>query len=242
MKDGYYKLKNFLTESECTLLLDVCQRHFEKWKKVNEKFYHEHAINSAYLTDPKWCNQQDREHLFKLFTNSKIIKHITDIFQNKDFAFLNSQLFFDPYSKLKSNYWHRDIQYTELSLSQQKKSIEQNPLNVIHVRIALKDEHGLELIPGSHNKWDSNEELNIRLEKEGHRNFEPISHAKKIPLNAGELLIFSANMIHRGLYGLDRMAIDLLYCERDPEILKYRLQESLPNQDELKKLSNSFIF
>ena len=49
-------------------------------------------------------------------------------------------------------------------------------------------------------------------------------------LRRGDLLGFSANMIHRGIYGDDRLALDILLCENDPDILKYANLEGPPHE------------
>jgi len=75
----------------------------------------------------------------------------------------------------------------------------------------MVEENGLEWVPGSHQRWDTEEELNVRLELCGHRHQECLDSGLEIPLGAGDLLVFSANLIHRGLYGKHRMALDILF-------------------------------
>ena len=62
-------------------------------------------------------------------------------------------------------------------------------------------------------------------------------------IDVGDLLVFSANMIHRGLYGLDRLSFDIIFCDSDPDLVKYVGHDCLPNDDELKKIEcpNAFI-
>lgn len=44
-----------------------------------------------------------------------------------------------------------------------------------------------------------------------------LNSVKQIALEVGDVLLFSANMIHRGLYAKNRLTLDLLYCERSPQ-------------------------
>jgi hypothetical protein len=113
---------------------------------------------------------------------------------------------------------------------------------VIHFRLPLHDELGIELIPGTHKNWDSAEELDVRLEQNGHKNNEALSQGKVIKLAAGDLLIFSANMIHRGLYGLERFAFDILFCQPDPSIIKFVSDDCLPTINELSNIEQSTAF
>lgn len=59
-------------------------------------------------------------------------------------------------------------------------------------------ETGIELIPGTHARWDTELERNVRLECQGHRQHEDLPGARLLSLQPGDVLIFSANMLHRG--------------------------------------------
>ena len=113
---------------------------------------------------------------------------------------------------------------------------------MIHFRLPLLDEPGIELIPGTHKRWDSTEELEVRLEQNGYKNDQALSQGKVIKLSAGDLLIFSANMIHRGLYGLDRLAFDILFCQPDPSVIQFVSNDSLPTAEDLISLENPDAF
>ena len=57
--------------------------------------------------------------------------------------------------------------------------------NVVHFRIALTDEPGIELIPGSHRRWDNDDELDVRPKRNGRKNYENLSAGKAVKLDAG---------------------------------------------------------
>ena len=112
-------------------------------------------------------------------------------------------------------------------------------INVIHFRIPVRDEPGLELVPGTHTAWDTNEEYGVRLEKNGHKCSEELSTGVKVPLEAGDLFVFSANMIHRGLYGGERLAFDILFCDQTPDLLAHANIDCLPLDERLAEIPNS---
>ncbi len=176
--------------------------------------------------------------MFK-FIGAKKIARLLETLPFLSPAFMNTQLFFDPLNPAKKNYWYRDPQY-HLNLMQQQSSLA-GP-EVIHFRIALRDEPGIELVPGSHRRWDSPEELNVRLEREGRHRHEPISTGHQIALNKGDLLIFSANMIHRGLYGQNRLSLDILFCELDADLINFVDDISLPSKRVLEQVENGCVF
>jgi hypothetical protein len=49
-------------------------------------------------------------------------------------------------------------------------------------------------------------------------------------------------MIHRGLYGMDRLAFDILFCQPDPSIIKFVSDDCLPNATALSHLDNPKAF
>jgi ectoine hydroxylase-related dioxygenase (phytanoyl-CoA dioxygenase family) len=236
-ENGYIFLRNFFENSELEEIHPVVLKFHEAWKNENLDFYSTRAVNSAYLTGIKYLNVNERLKLFNFISSSKILNILLPLLDEA--MFMNTQLFFNPSNKEQKNYWHRDPQY-HLSEEQQKEALKTTP--VLHFRVPFLDEPGIELIPGSHAAWDTDEELEIRLEKNGHKNFENLSTGKTIKLNAGDLFVFSANMIHRGLYGMDRLALDILFCKSDPELAKFIDKDCLPSQLELQKIKNPEIF
>ena len=235
---GYLLIRNFLTEQEVLELHRVLTEFHQLWQKKNAQFYQQQEVNSAYLTSDAFLNSEQRDLLFSFIGSAKVMTIVNELIPKQP-CFLNTQLFFDPVNKQQSNYWHRDPQY-HLSVEQQKAALTAG--DVIHLRLPLVDEPGLELIPGTHKRWDSAEELNIRLELDGHKNDQPLSQGKAITLFAGDLLVFSANMIHRGLYGMDRLAFDILFCSPEPSIIEFVNDDCLPAESTLTKLDDNRTF
>lgn len=223
--NGYCVVRQLFNAEELNNIKTIVEKFHQSWKQKHSEFYHHNAINSAYLTGTEHLNQSDRNTLFKFIGSNKMMARVRDIIAHQP-SFMNTQLFFNPYHAEQNNYWHRDMQY-HLSIPQQKAAL--NDSEVVHFRIPLNDEPGIELIPGTHKRWDSEQELDIRLENDGHKNHEPIDGAVTIALQAGDLLMFSANMIHRGLYGMNRLALDVIFCDPDPTLLEFVELDCLPS-------------
>ena len=100
----------------------------------------------------------------------------------------------------------------------------------------------MELVPGTHKRWDSEEEFNVRQEIKGRVSSESLSTGKKIKLSAGDLLLFSADMIHRGLYGLDRLALDILVFDSAADFVDYVDDDCLPDTSILAKIDDPRLF
>lgn len=224
-KNGFIHVPGFLNSKQISCLLSVVSRFHERWLSENEAFYLNRAVNSAYLTQPDYLSDEDRNTLFQMIGSNELRLVASEVFSISP-IFMNTQLFFNPNNLNQKNYWHRDPQY-HLTVDQQKAAL-LGP-DVVHFRLALKDEFGIEVVPGSHIHWDTNEQLDVRLGVNGKAVFDDLEEGVKLPLKAGDLLVFSANMIHRGLYGLDRLALDILLCDNDPELQTFINQDGYPN-------------
>ncbi len=235
-------VKNFLCFDNESKLEDALLRIHQQWCKENSEFYQKQAINSAFLTSCKNSSADDRKCLFEFIGSKELRAELFKVFPKGNACFLNTQLFFNPVNPSQKNYWHRDIQYTDLSLEEQKQIVEFSVNNVVHFRIAIRDDPGLELIPGSNKRWDSDLEYNVRNELNGKSSSDELPGGIPISLNRGDLLVFSANMIHRGLYGKDRLALDILFCEPDPKILKFVDPDCYPKRGDLNSIENTSVF
>jgi len=238
-ENGFYLANQIFSDAELAPITNILERFHEKWTISNKGFYESHAVNSAYITQKGMLPPEDRVRLFNFISDEKILKALSENISDK-LAFMGTQIFFDPLNKEQKNYWHRDIQYNTLTLDEQKAIFDKQ--NVLHVRIPLKDENGLEVVPGTHKRWDTEEEFDVRMERNGKLKHHSLMGGKTIKLQKGDMLIFSANMIHRGLYGKDRFAFDLLFSDPKPEILKFLPDDCLPDNVDLDKLQNNAAF
>ncbi|WP_024459745.1 phytanoyl-CoA dioxygenase family protein [Marinimicrobium sp. LS-A18] len=237
-ENGYLVLRGIFEDSELQVLRKVIVQFHQSWRQENSKIYAEKAINSAYLTAKKHLKEAERESLFKFIGSAKLMDVVTSIMGSCS-TFMNTQLFFDPVNETQRNYWHRDPQY-HMSVEEQREAL-LGP-NVIHFRVPLFDEPGVELIPGTHRRWDRNEELDVRLEQNGRKNYENLAAGVRVSLDAGDILVFNANMIHRGIYGMDRLSLDILFCDPVPELVKFVDVDCLPDPETLGKLENASAF
>ncbi|MDO6837995.1 phytanoyl-CoA dioxygenase family protein [Paraglaciecola chathamensis] len=235
---GYCLVKHFIHGSELVALREIALRCHASWITTNQAFYRTGAVNAAYLTNGEHINEVDRLTLFKLIASKQIQLQIQKVFGHPP-AFMNTQLFFNPNNKKQKNYWHRDSQY-HLNIEQQKRALQ--GADVVHFRIALNDEPGIEVVPKSHKNWHTEEELSVRMQTNGRVNSDELSSGRLIPLHAGDLLIFSANMIHRGVYGLDRLSLDILLCDAVPELLEFAQEDCLPQPEVSKYLNHPEVF
>ncbi|MGJ4790092.1 phytanoyl-CoA dioxygenase family protein [Leptospira koniambonensis] len=237
LKNGYFLFQNFFEQSGLENIRDILLDANSKWKT---RFPDANSVNSAYLTSPDFCAEEsDRLSFFRFISSSKLVELAKSIIQEKIY-FLNTQLFFNPASPDKRNYWHRDLQYLGVSEEEQKSILKHS--KVFHFRIPFYPDPGLEFIPGSHTRWDNEEEYEIRTQKNGHKNYENLPNGVVVPQNPGDLLVFSAHLIHRGIYGGERHSLDILYTNFPDKQSNSRIFRQFPDEKLLSKLENPEIF
>lgn len=238
-QNGYVFLKDFFSENELVAIEKVLVKFHEIWLHDNEISYEKGAINSHSLTKGDCLKEEEKTRLFEFITQTKF-EEIRSVIFPKPPVFLNTQLFFDPKEETRKNYWHRDIQYTGMSVEDQKKAIKTQ--NVVHFRIPLKSERGIELIPKTHREWDLPEEFEVRNSLNGRLQSDDLKRGEIVRLNRGDLLVFSANMIHRGIYGKDRFSLDIIFCDNIPVMKSFIDKDNLPSAKILEKLINKQLF
>ena len=236
--EGYFVIRNYFNCSEITALKQSILKFHQAWKIDNEKFYQEEAFNSSLITGSRYLGKEDRVALFNFISSPKMMA-IIDALIPKNAAFMNTQLFFNPVNPNQKDFWHRDCQYDH-DVEGQKKAVKET--QVLHLRVPLFDELGMELIPGTHKRWDNEEEFAVRQEEQGRVSSENLPLGKAIKLAAGDLLVFSADMIHRGLYGLDRLALDILVFDTDGGFADYIDDDCLPDEMTLQKITHPRLF
>lgn len=235
---GFFALRDFFNATEILSLRRVILTFHERWKADNAQFYNEEAFNSSLITGSQYLSEIDRVKLFNFISSEKMLGVIKTVIPNHP-VFMNTQLFFNPVNPQQKDFWHRDCQYDH-DVESQKRIIQET--QVVHFRVPLFDELGLELIPGTHNRWDTDEEFNVREEINGCNSYDSLTSGKKIRLSAGDLLVFSADMIHRGLYGLDRLALDILVFDSAADYVDYIDEDCLPSDTMLEEIDNPMIY
>lgn len=238
-EQGYLYFENFFSETEIVSIEKILNKFHEKWLEDNAAYYEKGLLNSHSLTSGNYLGEEEKTALFRFISQDKLQAILRTIFSEIP-IFLNTQLFFDPKNIEQKNYWHRDIQYTGMSVEEQKTAIQNQ--NVVHFRIPMKKESGIELIPKTHREWDLPEEFDVRNSLNGAIPSDDLKRGKVIGLNRGDVLIFSANMIHRGIYGHNRFSLDVLFCDNIPQMRNFIDQNNYPSKEILQNLDNTELF
>ncbi len=237
-EQGYFVIRNYFNAAEISTLRAIILKFHQLWKHDNADFYEQEAFNSSLITGSHYLGGDDRVKLFNFISSKKIMNVVESVIPANP-AFMNTQLFFNPVNPQLKDFWHRDCQYDH-DVDVQKKVI--HDTQVLHLRVPLFDELGMELVPGTHKRWDNDEEFAVRQEEQGRLSSESLSTGKTIKLAAGDLLVFSADMIHRGLYGMDRLALDILVFDPSANFVDYVDDDCLPDNAMLDKIDDPRLF
>ena len=238
-RDGYLLVPGLLSGTAFRRLSEIVDRIYRAWRAENEAAVREHGmVNMHALTHARHFTDRsaERAELFDLLASEALVD-LVETAAGPGIYFHDTQLFFNPADPDRRPSWHRDLQYSPLEESVQKAEL--GRLTSLHARIPLIPEAGLELVPGSHRRWDTEEERQVRLELEGRRSTEALPGAVLPELEPGDLLLFHAQMLHRGNYdGENRKALDLCLGTPHPHTAPFLDPENLPSAEELRRIRN----
>jgi len=248
-ENGYVVIREFFNNNEIIELASHVDKVYESWLEKNKtEILNTSLVNMHSLTHQEYFTNSypddasnDRIELFNAITPSKLIDLMDEMFREEIYLH-NTQLFFNPLNSKKRPYWHRDMQFSPAPDHIQKDELH-NMLS-LHIRIPLENEKGLEIITGTHKRWDTELENKVRFELDGHNSNECLPNAKRIDLNAGDIIIFHAQMIHRGNYDLNgsRKALDLCVGSSHYLTLPYLDKNILPTLKEQDQIKNKKWF
>lgn len=240
-KNGYVILRGFFNNADVLDLEHHADQSYRKWLNENElEIYSQMLVNMDSLTSPEYFKDlpKVRVAFFEAIASTKLVELLEAMF-GSGIYFHNTQLFFNPSNNARLPYWHRDMQYSTISDEVQRAELH-NMLS-LHVRIPFVEETGVEVVNGSHARWDTDLEHNVRLELNGHSNSEALPNTTLIDLLPGDVLIFHAQMIHRGNYALNptRKALDLCVGKYHPMTFSFFDAQVLPTKEEMNAIANN---
>ena len=129
-----------------------------------------------------------------------------------------TSLFFNPSGIDLDGNWHRDSQF-----SARDDAAEQHMLTAagddgsgMQFQIALMPSEDIELVPGSHLRWDTPEEYAIRKAEQGKNNrSNEMPGAMRVHQEAGDAILFNPMALHRGRYraSIPRRTLMLTYTK-----------------------------
>ncbi|HZH90508.1 MAG TPA: phytanoyl-CoA dioxygenase family protein [Pyrinomonadaceae bacterium] len=176
------------------------------------------STNMAFLTEPRYfIKHPERLRLMlETITDEKIFKALAEIIDGEP-LFHNTQYFFNPATATRAGDWHRDQQFD--APDEETERARMLTHTGVHVHIAFLPDDNLEFVPGTHARWDTPVELEIRRGFDGRsKNSDAMPGARRLALRPGDAAFFSAWGIHRGRYDArtPRRTFDIIYASENP--------------------------
>lgn len=238
-KHGFVVVRQLLDEARIAALGASIAAIFRQWLDAHRSDYAGRGlVNMHSLTHARYhASSEARIRFFERIADTRMTALLEAMF-GEDIYFHNTQLFFNPCNFTQPPYWHRDLQYSPIADAEQ--AAEQGRLLNLHVRMPLVAETGLALVSGTHRRWDTPLEAAVRFEREGHRHSDDLPGMRLISLEPGDVLIFDAQMLHRGHYrsNAGRMALDICAGRAHRFTLPYLDRAVLPASGELARIAN----
>lgn len=198
----------FLAAAQIAPLRAACDRVLERQRAHSDG---RDTTNIAYLTNGRWHpdGDGDRITLLEFIASPRITTLITTAVGAPSFH--NTQYFMEPHSRSWNGAWHRDSQFL-VKTPAQEDAVRAHSCGV-HFRVALVDDDHLEYVPGSEQRADSAKERAVRWPTGTKASDVEFPSAIRLPLRAGDALLFHAWGIHRGRYVANRprRTLDLIY-------------------------------
>lgn len=206
-RHGFALFPRFLATAQIAPLRAACDRVLERQRVVSDA----DTTNIAYLTDGRWHpdGDADRITLLEFIASPRITALIAAAVGAPSFH--NTQYFMEPRARSWTGAWHRDCQFL-VETPLHEDAIRAQSCGV-HFRVALVDDDHLEYVPGSEQRADSPAERAARWAAGAGKVDAALPGAVRLPLRAGDALLFHAWGVHRGRYvaSSPRRTLDLIY-------------------------------
>lgn len=205
-KQGFVVIPKLFENEQIDRLQKMCDRALyqrrERYLRTHPKF------------DKKSCDlMKELQHLsdyrnllsFLLDTIAdEQILSILNCISDRLLLFHGAVYFFNPEKRSWRGDWHRDGQINAPDDNTEKSRIFNS--SFIRVHVALVPDDNLEIIAGSHARWDTPQELEIRKGLNGKStNSNEMPSVTKIHLNSGDAVFFDGYSIHRGNYFANKL-------------------------------------
>jgi hypothetical protein len=168
-------------------------------------------------------NPDDFVFMMEAFADSDLSDIVEEIL-GKKILFRGTSYWFAPKTLRSAGNWHRDVQYMVGTVDEQKEFVQsQSAQTGAQLMLALLPTECNEYLPGSHLRWDTDEELQVRMGDELAEATVEIEGAVRVKQSPGDVAIFNATGLHRGQYYNDvpRRTVMITYTTEDTPVEDY---------------------
>jgi hypothetical protein len=144
--------------------------------------------------------------LLELAADERIITPLRNV-MNWDPMYCKTSLWFNPLSGSDDGNWHRDTQFYIPDEKEERETIERVGVQSgAQLQVALVPSQDIQVVPGSHLRWDTPAEYAIRRGNGFANNTSnEMPGALRVDLAPGDAVIFNPLGLHRGRYHSDKL-------------------------------------
>lgn len=211
---GYFVVPAFLNPTDCGELRRACDIALDRARAESTENGHT-TPKIGLFTERSYFSHDPRalEHLMRFVGSARVCALLDGLATDAEGGTPRLEAADYYHEQTKRDWdgdWHRDSQFGQPDPELECRRI--LTTTSVHVRVALEDDDRLEIVPTSHQRWDTEEELRIR--KGAKRASSEMPGATRVALEAGDACIFHAWSIHRATYRRVplRRTLDALYA------------------------------
>lgn len=205
---GYAVAPQLISAERAARLREVCDAIYVQWRECDpqtgqpgdkpDATVMRHLNHPAYFAQhPDWLPM-----ILEAAADPNVLR-LAEVIFGEPPLFRCTSLFFNPSGVHLDGNWHRDAQFMTKTDDEERAMILNagDGGNGMQLQIALAPSEDIEVVPGSHLRWDTPEEYAIRKTDGGaHNRSNAMPGAVRVKQQPGDAVLFNAMMLHRGRY------------------------------------------
>jgi ectoine hydroxylase-related dioxygenase (phytanoyl-CoA dioxygenase family) len=215
---GYVVVPQLIGAERANALRDMCEAIYAQWRACDPQTgapgEKPDATVMRHLNHPAYfVERRDGLPIILEAAADPNVLRVAQSILGEPPMFRCISLFFNPSGVHMDGNWHRDAQFMTKTDDEERSMI----LNAgdggsgMQLQIALAPSEDIEVVPGSHLRWDTPDEYAIRKADGGaHNRSNAMPGAVRVKQQPGDAVLFNAMMLHRGRYHSDKLRRTLM--------------------------------
>lgn len=217
-RDGFVVVRNLLSPERARHLASLCDGIAAQWRECSPETDAPGAANPQdatcmrHLNHPSYFLSDEsggRVAMLETVADPGVLALCETILGDRP-SFRSTSLFMNPEATSTNGDWHRDAPLRDVPLAPTPTAEEEGMIEAnvggggesggcVQLQIALIPSDDVELVSGSHLRWDTAEEWHVRLgDGKAHARSDHMPGACRIALQPGDGVAFNPFGLHRG--------------------------------------------
>jgi hypothetical protein len=217
-EEGYVVVRGLFSATRTARLQVICEAILEQWRVSNPETgksggYRDatcmrHLNHSGYFRN----GADGAVELMEAIADPRVLGVCQSILRETP-LFRCTSLFCSPLDGNKDGSWHRDSQFHHPDPDEEKAAVSElnEEGNSVQLQVALVASDDVEVVPGSHLRWDTGAEFDIRRADNGaNSQSSQMPGALRVALQPGDAVAFNPYGLHRGRYHAEKLRRTLM--------------------------------